>query len=61
MMDKKDKIKIVKNVNKVKLSNICKSNKIDPSNFSKGKVSKDKVDVVYDNLIHDVLKAIINE
>ena len=49
-MEKEKDINFIKNFSSIKLSEILKKNKIDPSNFYKGKISEEKTKLIKDEL-----------
>lgn len=49
-MDKERDLEFIKKFSSIKLLDILKSNKIDPSNFYHGKVSSDKLKLVKNDI-----------
>lgn len=49
-MNKEKDINFIKNFSSIKLSEILKKNKIDPSNFYKGKISEEKTKLIKNEL-----------
>lgn len=54
-MDKEKNINFIKNFSSIKLSEILKKNKIDPSNFYKGKISEEKTKLIKDELDRNII------
>ena len=55
-MDKEKNINFIKNFSSIKLSDILKQYKIDPSNFYKGKVSREKVKLIKDQIDKEIIR-----
>ena len=56
-MEKKEKdLKFIRDFSGIRLSDILKKNKIDSSNFYKGKVSSEKVSLVKDQLDKEIVR-----
>lgn len=56
-MEKKEKdLKFIKDFSGIRLSDILKENKIDSSNFYKGKVSEEKVRIVKDKIDKEIVR-----
>lgn len=56
-MEKKEKdLKFIKDFSGIRLTDILKENKIDPSNFYKGKVSSEKVSIVKDQIDKEIVR-----
>ena len=54
-MEKEKDINFIKNFSSIKLSEILKKNKIDPSNFYKGKISEEKTKLIKDELDKNII------
>lgn len=54
-MEKEKNINFIKNFSSIKLSEILKKNKIDPSNFYKGKISEEKTKLIKDELDRNII------
>ena len=54
-MEKEKNINFIKNFSSIKLSEILKKNKIDPSNFYKGKISEEKTKLIKDELDKNII------
>ena len=54
-MEKEKDINFIKNFSSIKLSEILKKNKIDPSNFYKGKISEEKTKLIKDELDRNII------
>jgi hypothetical protein len=54
-MEKEKDINFIKNFSSIKLSGILKKNKIDPSNFYKGKISEEKTKLIKDELDRNII------
>ena len=55
-MIKERDLKFIKDFSGIKLSDILKENKIDPSNFYKGKVSQEKVKLIKDQIDKEIIR-----
>ena len=54
-MEKEKDINFIKNFSSIKLSEILKKNKIDPSNFYKGRISEEKTKLIKDELDRNII------
>lgn len=55
-MEKEKMIQFIKDFSGIKLSDILKNLKIDPSNFYKGRVSEEKVRLVKDKIDKEIIR-----
>ena len=55
-MIKERDLKFIKDFSSIKLSDILKQYKIDPSNFYKGKLSREKVKLIKDQIDKEIIR-----
>ena len=54
---KNKEVDFINNIASISISKICKENNIDRAGISKGKTTEEKIDIVFNNLLKEIINT----